>query len=380
MRRIIRDRTSDILLIISLMISFIILLYLVPLYDKLRTVQEDSDGYNYARYYEVDLTRLLTEDGVVDYGDQEAIARSKEDYFALIEKLGQIDSGNVYNRTSLMLTRGVSIIGGKVLIKKNEKVLEKFEDADQDSAAIVIGHDLDQFVEKGRLMLDRAAYGVDGYYQEEEKTCSLYVNLEKLDESHRTQMLENMYDGSMELPTTFCIAGESDITNGCQQMEQILGEYGVEYEDITEEYEAALEESLSAMNAMYKDLNKYSFGIALALALINCTQVSLLWIRRKRREMAVRKAFGYNNVQLYLENVKSLFKLAFIAAVCSVGIYLLLYYAERKVGVLQSEDLFSPLWLLAVLTGMVLISLLTSLPVMKQIIKVEPARGIAQWQ
>lgn len=364
MKKIIRDKTSDILLIVSFTISFLILLYLIPLLDRLLFLQDKEDGYNELCYYSVETVQ--TQEGSISFAD----------FQNFIDDLAAIETSNIYCYGNVEMVEGISFFSGKMLIRQNEDIIEDFADAKPNCAAVVIKHSLDEYVKDDVLYIKTLKFPVDGYYRENEITCPLYLNLEKLDETHRVFILQETYKYFVQIPLVICFAGERDISKACSEFENICTGYGMSSADITEE----MKKDLSGNNDIYKQMNRYSLVLALVLAIINCMNVSYLRTKRRRKEYAVRKAFGYTAIRLYVENLKSMLILSVISGVISVLIYSLLYRVEEYMGVLEMTGMFSAAQIILILIGIFIVSIVSSIPVMQQVTDIEPAQAISDWQ
>lgn len=377
MKKIIRDSTSDVLMIISFTVSFFILWYLIPLFEHLYVLQDKSDGYNETYYYNIQ-TSSLYQSGMAHVEEQTSGRNeiSFEVFRSFITSLEAIKQGNIYCYGNIELLQGVVFYNGKILIKQNEDIIEAFEDVDAETAGVVVKPSLDSYMKGKYLSVKGMDFQVDGYYKEEENTCALYMNMDKLDEQHKMFVLSEIYAKFLELPMIFYFAGENTLDEVCMEFQNICDQYHLEYEDITEE----MKSDLNNENNVYKQINRFSLTLAFLLAVINCMNVSFLWMKRKRKEFAIRKAFGYTTVQMYIENLKSMFPLTIVSAVVSVLIYSLMYYLEKSMGVIETADMFSTAQIILILLGMFLVFALCSVPVMLQIKAIEPAQGISDWQ
>jgi hypothetical protein len=67
-----------------------------------------------------------------------------------------------------------------------------------------------------------------------------------------------------------------------------------------------------------KVYNDIFVGVSLFFSLINCCVVSLMWIRRRNRELKIRMVYGYSRMDNLLLLTKDMIKNAAIALVIAV--------------------------------------------------------------
>lgn len=107
-------------------------------------------------------------------------------------------------------------------------------------------------------------------------------------------------------------------------------------------------------------------------AVINVTIVSYYWINVRKRELAIRKAFGQTNMEIILMLIKEFFLIIGIAAIIAalVQITIQICRGTMQFGLDSVRMMFMYL-------GMVFIASIISgiLPV-KYILKIHPAEGV----
>lgn len=114
-------------------------------------------------------------------------------------------------------------------------------------------------------------------------------------------------------------------------------------------------------------------GLLLYLfAIINVTIVSYYWINVRKKEIAIRKAFGETNLQIIMLLIKEFFFIISIAAALAILVQLLVHILR---GTLQFDmDSFS---MIVMYLGMILIaSVISSLLPLRYILKIHPAEGV----
>ena len=115
------------------------------------------------------------------------------------------------------------------------------------------------------------------------------------------------------------------------------------------------------------------------IALINCINVSYLWIFLKRKEISLRKALGASNLNLFAYIFSQLIVCAVLAALCSIFFQLLLSKLSLIILNFTSYYIsysFSHL-LIAILITLG-IALMTSLIPLLHILRIEPAKALKE--
>lgn len=151
------------------------------------------------------------------------------------------------------------------------------------------------------------------------------------------------------------------------QLEKVLKE---KYPDCSISYDD-VEKNESVLSGFENE--KTILGMLLYLfAVINVTIVSYYWINVRKRELAIRKAFGQTNMEIILMLVKEFFLIIAIAAMIAVlvQISVQIFRGTMQFGLDSIRMMFMYL-------GMVFIASISSslLPV-KYILKIHPAEGV----
>lgn len=167
LKKLFRNGSADILVMISLGLVFVILFYLIPLFSTLEKIQRKADGYQYEKYFEVQFASYNSE-GILEVDEEKEQQLSYPDFEQFWEKLEGISTGNIYLYTSIDVVKNVSFYTGKLLVKRNEAVLEKFLDAG-DEAAFAISPVLDSYVDGEYIQMGDVACHIDGYLTKSEQ-------------------------------------------------------------------------------------------------------------------------------------------------------------------------------------------------------------------
>ena len=167
LKKLFRNGSADILVMISLGLVFVILFYLIPLFSTLEKIQRKADGYQCEKYFEVQFASYNSE-GILEVDEEKEQQLSYPDFEQFWEKLEGISTGNIYLYTSIDVVKNVSFYTGKLLVKRNEAVLEKFLDAG-DEAAFAISPVLDSYVDGEYIQMGDVTCHIDGYLTKSEQ-------------------------------------------------------------------------------------------------------------------------------------------------------------------------------------------------------------------
>jgi ABC-type antimicrobial peptide transport system permease subunit len=118
---------------------------------------------------------------------------------------------------------------------------------------------------------------------------------------------------------------------------------------------------------------KTILGILLYLfAIINVTIVSYYWINVRKREIAIRKAFGHTNIQIILMLIKEFFLIIGVAAIIAILVQILVQISR---GTMQFG--LDSIGMILMYLGMIFIaSIISSLLPINYILKIHPAEGV----
>ncbi|MDT3428259.1 putative ABC transport system permease protein [Paenibacillus forsythiae] len=127
-----------------------------------------------------------------------------------------------------------------------------------------------------------------------------------------------------------------------------------------------------------KEVLSYPYKLFL-MALINCVNVSYLWIYVKRKEISLRKALGASNLALFVYIMSQLSICAGLAAIFTFFVQWLL--TGLNLTIVNNTSYFVSLNLGHIIIGFLVtlsIAFLTSLVPLLHILKIEPARALKE--
>lgn len=126
-------------------------------------------------------------------------------------------------------------------------------------------------------------------------------------------------------------------------------------------------------NYWYREFNVYFIGICILFSLYTCFCVSYFWLSSRKMEISIRKAYGYNNFQLFRLLLADTLKLT----VPSILISLIIQCVYCAIfGLTDYFDKLFILKLLAVTAVMFIVSLLCVLNLMSSVAKISPAYAV----
>ena len=208
----------------------------------------------------------------------------------------KITKGNIFVNSLVELNKSLDQYTIRVLMKKNEETglsYTKLDKKNQKNGAI-IGESL-----KSQLLEDS-----DGHYVElngiripivgilDNKLTggvdtSFYLVWENCDENLQ-QMLISLFGNYF----VFYYASHDDIEDSYLQFIKILASKGFNAEEYDVMYNGDVE------NAWYEIYHSLFLPICFLFSICNCFIVSYVWLLYRKREIAIRKAYGYHTGQL----------------------------------------------------------------------------------
>lgn len=127
-----------------------------------------------------------------------------------------------------------------------------------------------------------------------------------------------------------------------------------------------------------KEVLSYPYKLFL-IALINCINVSYLWIYLKRKEISLRKALGASHLHLFVYILSQLFICAVLAGTFSIFIQWLL--SKRSLQILDVTSYYINVsfnhYMLGILTTLA-ISVITAIIPFFHMLKIEPAKALKE--
>ena len=127
-------------------------------------------------------------------------------------------------------------------------------------------------------------------------------------------------------------------------------------------------------NYWYRYYNSIFMGISLILSVLNCFTVSYLWILTRKKELAIRKAYGYSIPQITGMILRDVMKLCIPA--CFLAELIQFIYITVVGEEIFTGQMFFKIFIVCM--GMILIAILNALHMIQHIKKVSPVSVLVE--
>ncbi|WP_295077992.1 FtsX-like permease family protein [Ruminococcus sp.] len=128
-------------------------------------------------------------------------------------------------------------------------------------------------------------------------------------------------------------------------------------------------------NYWYRFYNKIFITICLVFSLFTCFSLSFLWILGRKKEIAIRKAFGFSDFSIFKLLMKDIAKLTVSATLISIVVEIVYCIVFNN---LSFFDKYFIVKFLAVYLGASIIGTLCALNLMKEVSKITPISAIRE--
>lgn len=297
MKKLMRDSLSDICIIICFSIACLIILYFMPSIVEIREINSDSN-YNYNM-------GILIQNLDVDVDTGELKSKNFDEVLAFID---EIDTCNIYVRCQQAVNRNMNV-DTCILYKSNEDIIVDGIWNDK-TFSCIISDTLDY---KKQIDFNGVELKVDGQYTYYNlnglRSDRVLINYNQLTE-YKQNELKNQFSQILNHYDIICLNICSrnkceDVTKNLAEKINTLGYY-TEWSEI---------ENTSIQDADLKKFEKYAFYGSIALTIAALLVASTLWTSRRKKEFAIRKAFGFSNRKIAFFMILDIVKLAVISLV-----------------------------------------------------------------
>ncbi|MBQ6814075.1 MAG: ABC transporter permease [Lachnospiraceae bacterium] len=301
-KKIFRNPASDLLFVLGLVISCIILLNIANLVTSISVEDKTVNSYKYA-------SRMVISETLND-----------EISLSLINYLDNFDKGNVYLTKSVHIDNQSDGKFAYVLMENNEELSFEFKEGSYHkdlkySNAVIIGESLEEYVikqeGKSYIYFDNEKYSVIGILENKMSSGidqSIYILWDSIDSQiKQTWFTYDFISGQIYFESNMYDATVMD------EFRNKVSTYGVNVDVIGNDKKVS-----GDMNQWYKMLNEILLGVALAFSIITCFSVSYLWLLNRRKEFAIRIAYGYNRWQIFKLLFIDIFRLIIPAFIVSL--------------------------------------------------------------
>lgn len=341
-KKIFRHGFPEILLMLGFAVSCFIIIYGVNVLFNVK--KEDLNINRYENRLEESYDPSVLEDKKIDY---------KTEVELMLKAAQNIASGNITFVSKLYINNRVDWFETYIIIKANEATKLSVSEKISDNKGIYIGESLKkylgEFSEQDELLLNDRIYKVSGILENNmasEVDNSIYIVWDECDKSSRQLAKESIVDYLQDGLINVIYESDSDIDDSFEKLTNNFEKINL--------YDMGSNTLYSGnyQNYWYKYYNYIFVGTSLVFSIINCMCVSILWLKRRKHEMAIRIAFGYRKSQLYTLFLKD------AIFVCILSYLVALFFVVLMSFVLGINSIFQNLWMKISLSLVMMIILL----------------------
>lgn len=375
---IVHDKLASILLVMTLVFSFYIFMNIVKLQNE--EIIKNTAGQDY-RYKRVYCHEMLTES--LEEKEKTEIDTDSKKPSSIFRKPNRISEGNIIIPDLVIQCGSANYYADAcVVIEYNEPCVEEVKDGEfisQSQVAhkekgIVIGRRLLRFcTQKGEvyfLKIGSKEYKVSGILknQNDDRIFLFYDSLYQ-----DTKELIDRLLMSQNVGYHIIYASNQKALEQSDEVEKWLHSF-VDPSLITTEEEYELENSdYEDMITFAQNLSKYMMVGIFAFCLCVCFVVSSVWIKRKQKELVIRKAFGGSLLYLIWLLFKDLLVLILIALVMDGVLFMTQIIVTNDYWVLENYVVHN---FKTIMLGMAAIIVVTMARPIYMVAKLSPAQGI----
>jgi hypothetical protein len=292
-----------------------------------------------------------------------------------IEKI--IDIVNSQSQGNIMLegVQGINVndfdtVECIVLMKQNEKLRTLAIPETTSDFSALISERLEEYLTSDNvLILDNCKFTVSDERLNMDETNEKmvvvfdYQNLSKQKQNYIAEKVEaSIGMGRVGI----CLQSQNPLDSMYHELQNEFREIGmiVSVNEVDESGE---------QDYIYKMLNEYTKECAVVLAVFNCVTISNLWIKRRRKEFAIRRAFGYSMIQMTRLIVRYFLKLLGISIIFSSIMRCFICVVIGKVKFVQSLTIESAA---KVLLMIIILFFVTIAKPLIEINKLDPAKSM----
>ncbi len=301
----VKDVTSTILLLIAVMTSVLTILNAIQLSTKVDMQEKADNKYRYQITYEASFPDRIVEGENEPLTDEE-IAQLKDNYKKLFERLSAVSFGNVYMKNcTVRLGNSNNVYVADLLFSGNESLkldvqegvaFPDFPDTSENEA--IIGENLlflSQRNEEERwIAIDYMDYKVIGILTNEAaggNDVRCILDLRKQNHVLREHLI-NSYSGRLNVKLQLALCSDEEFDFMDNALTAVLDTLPMEYEIST-----------GSDGAYYADLmavfiRQTVVVIAMVFSAVTCISASLIWLQRRRKELVLRRVFGYSIINI----------------------------------------------------------------------------------
>ncbi len=377
------DIRTNLIILIAVFLSIILLFNGILSASKLseNSEQKQKEIYNSQMLISYDFISETSWSG-----DDEIIVEGNH-----IEELNLTEGNLIFKGYKLFIGGTYNPIYADILLVQNEDLVEGLEigryatdeELENNIPVVIIGKGLEHYAieenNKKYISIESEKYEVVGVLKDNTSgnlDDRLIINYESLSENKRNEVnysFSNPEDGIYNFNLLYG-SNMCDVENNKVIIEEWttgLGGLG-EYEYISNYY---VEEDtyIDYVSELVVKLNVYTIRLLYIFSLINCIVVSNIWIKQRKKEFIIRKAFGENMGSITKLIVGGLGNIIATAFVLAIFVELIYVYVSR-----QSEYWWKYFNqnILYLAIGIILILGTVSLIPIMQVWKISPNQGL----
>lgn len=315
--RIYRDIPSSILIVIGFSLTIFVTLVAAGFFGRLIMAENKSKNSDYNMYYfninHSDRIKEGSDGYYYMYTDEMAEKVHFNDIYNILykNKLNFCIQSLVHIGTSQEIQRLATFIYSydnsmPFALKKG------YADFDSEELSVVIGESIEEYTEKINgteyLYIDGIYFKVTGVTVNNETgeyDSSIYLTGNK--KNAVTAMAEEDFEIDLMLGATYEMTlygrNESTLEDVKSTEEEYERDYPVEVE-ISEEKTEYTEKNL--VNRLYSNMYKIFLPILFIFCINGCYNISYLWIKVRKYDIAIRYTYGYSRFQIYCHILKEM--------------------------------------------------------------------------
>lgn len=369
LQQIFRDSVASVLFVLGLTVSCFILINVADLVDKMNRENKVLNSFRYATSSYIDGTELF-------YQSEDQNVTAKELTDLVTTRLSEETTGNTYLELQVNINEKTDTYTADIVMQLNEDAkIECLTDYDvNEENGVIIGESLLEFtrekdgiqtIELGGntmkvigLMTNKMSGGAD---------YTLYIFWDNCDRQVReylNQIISDELNGILK----FSYKSQNDMADAYKKFVSDMENYGLRSFIIDAVYEGDYQ------NYWYRYYNSIFMGISLILSVLNCFTVSYLWILTRKKELAIRKAYGYSIPQITGMILRDVMKLCIPA--CFLAELIQFIYITVVGEEIFTGQMFFKIFIVCM--GMILIAILNALHMIQHIKKVSPVSVLVE--
>lgn len=371
--RYLKDPVVTVLLMISFILSFFLVLNGLHMYQNIKTITTQKQEEKYVHQY------ALTYYPPSEYTESE---KKEEEFTGFIPYL-ECEHGNI------TLHGLYGIIGEayqeyplEIVLASKETIKYKMAwgEVSWEPYTVVIDKTMESECIKKEdglyISIEEEWYKVTGEFNDSPELGEDSHVLLTYDSISR-ELVKTIYKNLSQIGFSYQIIYETDgnlekkdISKLEQWAEQWLSE-GLEIGEIVGEEDEVKEVVSTTARNMALTIVKVLF----CFSILNCMVVTDLWVKRRKREFIIRKAFGENNLQIMKHLFKDLGVFAGTSCVLVLILEMIFYQIRGEKFMDLNNFLFNIISVFGIICIIIVVTLI--LP-MRKIMKIEPAIGIGE--